>query len=235
VSNFAFVKQTLPAVHADCARAEAYLTTDPRTSCIYARRAAELLVGHLYDVLALPAPYKDDLSARINAPAFKTATGLGVNAKLNLIRHLGNSAVHAQAPIQPQSAVNAIRELHHVMTWAAFHHSPQPGAVPTGAQFDPTLASKMAPLSRAEVQKLADTFKKQDEAHAAALSEKDELLAAHEAEIARAARGDQGSPSRQHQARRPRLRRGHHPRRLHRRAARAGGLGFDRLRGAART
>jgi type I restriction enzyme R subunit len=185
VSNFAFVKQTLPAVHADCARAEAYLTTDPRTSCIYARRAAELLVGHLYDVLALPAPYKDDLSARINAPAFKTATGLGVNAKLNLIRHLGNSAVHAQAPIQPQSAVNAIRELHHVMTWAAFHHSPQPGAVPTGAQFDPTLASKMAPLSRAEVQKLADTFKKQDEAHAAALSEKDELLAAHEAEIAR--------------------------------------------------
>lgn len=185
MSNFAFVRQTLPAMHADCARAESYLTTDPRTACIYARRAIELLVGHLYDVLALAAPYKNDLAARINDPAFKNATGAGINAKLNLIRHLGNNAVHAQAPIQPQSALNAVRELHHVMLWAAFRHSPQPAAVPTRAQFDPALAKRTAPLSRAEVAQLAERFTRQDEEYAAALSEKDELLAAHEAEIAR--------------------------------------------------
>ena len=58
-------------------RAEGYLASDPRTACIYARRAAEQLVGLIYDVDALPVPYKDDLSARINEPAFRNRVGVG--------------------------------------------------------------------------------------------------------------------------------------------------------------
>ena len=64
MSNFAFIKATWPAIHANCRHAESYLTTDPRTACFYARRAAEELVGHLYDLMSLPMPYKDDLAAR---------------------------------------------------------------------------------------------------------------------------------------------------------------------------
>ena len=94
MSNFAFIKATWPAIHADCHRAESYLTTDPRTACFYARRAAEELVGHLYDLMSLPVPYKDDLAARTNDPAFKAKTGPAITQKLNLIRKLGNTAVH---------------------------------------------------------------------------------------------------------------------------------------------
>jgi type I restriction enzyme, R subunit len=184
MGNFDFVKATLPTVHADCATAESYLANDPRSACIYGRRAVEMLVAHLYDVLALKSPYKNDLAARINDAAFKAKTGLGISQKLNLIRKLGNTAVHDQKPIPPHAALSVLRELHHVMVWAAFRYSVNPQAVPTHAQFDPGLAAKAAPLTREEVARLAAKFAAQDEAYAKALAEKDELAAAKDAEIA---------------------------------------------------
>ena len=184
MGNFDFVKATLPAVHADCARAESYLSSDPRSACFYSRRAVEKVVAHLYEVLGLSLPYKDDLAARINDPAFRAKTGVGIGQKLTLIRKLGNTAVHDAKPIPPNAALQVLRDLHHVMVWVGFHHSPKPTAVPTQDQFDPALAAKAAPLARAELVKLAAKFQQQDEAHAKALADKDELLAAHEAEIA---------------------------------------------------
>lgn len=186
MTNFDFVRAIRwRDIHADCARAESYVTSDPRSSCVYSRRAVEHLVRHLYDVLALPIPYKDDLAARISDAAFRAKTGQGIAQKLNLIRKLGNTAVHEQRPIPPRAALDALKELHHVMVWAAFHYSSNPQAVPLKAPFDPRLAAKAAPLTREEVAKLADRFKAQDEAHAKALAERDELAAAKDAEIAK--------------------------------------------------
>jgi type I restriction enzyme R subunit len=185
MSNFAFIQAVnWPTIHSDCARAESYATNDPRSACFYSRRAAEHLVDYLYDVLALALPYQDDLSARINDAQFKAKAGAGIAAKLNLIRKLGNHAVHDQKPIPPRAALDALRELHHVMVWAAFHHSANPQAVPLKAAFDPALAKKSAPLTRTEVAQLAEKFKAQDAAHAKALAEKDELAASKDAEIA---------------------------------------------------
>ncbi|MFI7059857.1 DEAD/DEAH box helicase family protein [Kribbella sp. NPDC050124] len=183
MGNFDFVHVTLPKVYGDCAKAESYLSSDPRSACFYGRRAVEVLVGHLFDVLALRVPYRNDLKARTNDAAFKAITGNGINQKLNLIRTLGNTAVHDTRPVPPKVALDALRELHHVMVWASFHHSARPEAVPTRAQFDPALAAKAAPLSREEVVALASKFKAQDEAHAKALAERDELAAVKDAEI----------------------------------------------------
>jgi type I restriction enzyme R subunit len=184
MGNFDFVDATLPTVHGDCARAESYLASDPRSACFYSRRAVEELVAHLYGVLTLKPAYKNDLAARINDAAFKATTGVGIGQKLNLIRKLGNRAVHDQQPIPSHVALSVLRELHHVMVWAAFRYSANPQAVPTQAQFDPALAAKAAPLTREEVVRLAAKFAAQDEAHAKALAEKDELAAAKDAEIA---------------------------------------------------
>lgn len=185
MSNFAFLKAVdWPEIQADCTRAESYATSDPRSACFYSRRAVEHLVDYLYDVLALRLPYEDDLSARINDARFKTKVGAGIAAKLNLIRKLGNHAVHDQKPIPPRVALDALRELHHAMVWAAFHYSTNPNAVPLKAVFDPALAKNAAPLTRAEVAQLAEKFRAQDEAHAKALAEKDELAAVKDAEIA---------------------------------------------------
>ncbi|RIK17084.1 MAG: restriction endonuclease subunit R [Acidobacteria bacterium] len=184
MSNFDFVREAFPALHADCARAESYLASDPRAACIYSRRATELLVRHLYDLLQLPPPYKDDLAARTNSTEFKAVTGTGITQKLNLIRTVGNAAVHKDQPIARHDALAVLRELHHVMVWAAFHHSARPDLAPTGAAFDPALAANASPLSPAEVRALAEKFEAQDAAYAKALEEKDQLAAAKDAEIA---------------------------------------------------
>jgi type I restriction enzyme R subunit len=183
VSNFGFVESQWPAIHADCVRAESYLSTDPAAACFYSRRAIEQLVAHLYDVMGLPAPYQPDLAARINDPGFKARIGLNIAAKLNLIRRVGNTAAHESRPVPSQVALQVLRELFHVIVFAAFRYSTTPDAVPTSAQFDPALAARLAPLSRAELVTLAAKFKAQDEAHARVLAEKDELAAAKDAEI----------------------------------------------------
>ena len=151
MSNFAFARTALPSVHPDAARAESYLTSDPRTAVVYSRRTVERIVGHLYDVLSLSVPYLDDLAARIADAAFRARVGTAIATKLTLIRKVGNRAVHDQTPIPPTAALQVLRELHHVVAWTAFHHSPDPQGVPTSTQFDPALAKQAAPLSREDV------------------------------------------------------------------------------------
>ncbi|MCF6743536.1 DUF4145 domain-containing protein [Blastococcus sp. KM273128] len=183
MSNFDFIAVEWPPIHADCTRAESYLTSDPRSACFYARRAAEQIVGLIYDVDGLPVPYKDDLSARINEAAFQRRVGVGIGQKLNLIRKLGNRAVHDVQSIPARAAADVLRELHHVVVWTAFRYSTNPASVPTGAVFDPKLAGSQAPLNRADVVKLAEKFRQQDENNARALKERDDLAAAKDAEI----------------------------------------------------
>ena len=185
MGNFDFLKAVeWPEICSDCARAESYATSDPRSACFYSRRAAEQLVDFLYDILALPVPYKTDLAAKVNDTGFQSKVGMGIVQKLNLIRKLGNFAVHDSKQIPARAALDSLKELHHVMLWAAFRYSTNPQAVPMKVAFEPALAAKAAPLSRDEIAALAAKFKAQDEAHAKALVERDELAAVKDAEIA---------------------------------------------------
>lgn len=177
MGNFDFVRVVIPRLHPDCARAESYLVSDPRAACIYSRRAVELLVDYLYEVLSLALPYKDDLAAKINDAAFKARIGQPIAAKLNLIRKLGNDAVHKTLAPTGRDALAMMREVYLVMLWAGAHHSPQPHAVPANRPFDPALAAKAAPLAPAEVQQLLARFRAQDEA-AAKLRDENAQLAA---------------------------------------------------------
>ena len=183
MGNFDFVRQSIPSLHDDCARAESYLKSDPRSACFYSRRVAEQLVGYLYDVLSLPLPYRDDLAAKIDDPAFKAKVPQGITQKLTAIRRIANTAVHENRQIRPDVSLAVLRELFNVVVWTSYHHSPAPDAVPLQAQFDPALAAKAAPLSRDEIERLAAKFKENDDAHARELASKDEHLAAHEAKI----------------------------------------------------
>lgn len=184
MGNFDFVGRTLPRLHADCAKAESYLTSDPTAACIYGRRAIDNLVLYLYDLLELKTPYRDDLSARINDAAFTSVTGVGIRQKLNLIRKVGNTAAHGTRPIPPDAALASLRELQHVLIWASFNYSAHPDVVPMQAQFDPALAAQAPPLTKAEVAQLADQLKQQDKEHAAELVARDQRLAAQDAELA---------------------------------------------------
>lgn len=184
MGNFDFVRGTLPSFHGECARAESYLVSDPRSACFYSRRVVELLVDYLYNVLSLREPYRDDLAAKINDAAFKTRVPQAITQKLTAIRRIANTAVHDNRQIGQDVSLAVLREVFHVAVWVSYHHSPRPDIVPLHTQFDPALAARAAPLSRDDVARLAEKFRTQDEAHARVLAERDDRLTAHEAEIA---------------------------------------------------
>lgn len=184
-TNFDFIKGEWPEIHSDCAKAEAYGRTDPRSSVFYARRVVEQLVVFVYDIEQLPVPYKSDLAARISDPAFKQVAGPQITAKATLIRKIGNVGVHESKPIPDHAALQVLKELHHIVVWAAFHYSTQPDLVPTGIVFDPSLLpapqspGSQPPLSPAELAALLAKFEAKD----AAIAEQKATNEALQAEI----------------------------------------------------
>src|SRR5690606_19814649 len=155
---------------ADCLRAEGYGRTDPRSCVFYARRVVEQLVVFIHDVKRLPEPYLTELAARIADPAFRQVAGPQIAAKADLIRRVGNVGVHENKPITENTAINVLRELHHVVLWAAFNFSTDPDSVPTRSAFDPSLvpapaqAGSQPPLSQDELTALLQRFEAKDAA-----------------------------------------------------------------------
>ena len=140
-SNFGFLQPDWPDLLAEARRAEAAAHADPRTACFYARRTLELAVAWLYQTEGgrggcLRMPYKADLSAYLFEPSFQQLVGPAVHAKMDVIRRLGNKAVHDMRPVAAQDALAALRELFHVAFWLAQHYARRVGDRPAaGLQF----------------------------------------------------------------------------------------------------
>ena len=173
-SNFDFVPAEWGSTRADAVRAESYGRSDPRSSVFYARRVVEQVVVRIFDLERLSVPYKSDLAARLGDSSFRAAVGPEVTAKADAIRKVGNVGVHEQRAITPQTALNVLRQLHDILTWAAYTYSTTPDAVPTGTAYDPSFipapveSGTQPPLSTAELQRLLATFEEKDAALEAA-------------------------------------------------------------------
>jgi len=149
VSNFAFLRAEWPTLFAEAARAEHNAYGDQRASCFYARRCLELTVTWLYDADAtLQRPYRDDLSAMVFEPSFRTLVGNGIQLKMNLIRKQGNAAVHDKRRLTANDAVPVVRELFHILYWLARRYSRNSADLPPAAlHFDADAIPKPVPAS----------------------------------------------------------------------------------------
>lgn len=218
-SNFDFLAPDWPALLAEARRAEAAALGDPRAACFYARRTLELVVAWLFQAEGgrngcLRMPYKADLSAFLFEPSFQQLVGSTVHAKMDVIRRLGNQAVHNARPVPQQDALNALRELFHVAFWLAQRYARKVSDRPAaGLQFrtellPPPPSDAIAQASRAAqaaaqetLQKQAETLAQKDaqlreaEARNAAL---DEELARYRAEIAAAKAANAAAPAPAH-------------------------------------
>ena len=153
MGNFDFVHTVFPDAHADCAKAESYVQSDPVTCCAYARRAINVLVPHLYyDVLGLRTPSSgDDLFDLLKADGFTRKVDRNILGKLHFIRKIGNHALHDKRPdVNAGTSLAVMNELFHVLVWTGYHMSDHPEAVPLDTQFDPTLAKRARALNAAE-------------------------------------------------------------------------------------
>ena len=201
-SNFAFLQPDWPDLLAEARRAEAAAHADPRTACFYARRTLELAVAWLYQAEGgrggcLRMPYKADLSAFLFEPSFQQLVGTAVHAKMDVIRRLGNQAVHHARPVPPQDALAALRELFHVAFWLAQHYARRVSDRPAAAlQFRTDLLPRPAAIDAAHEQaasRMAQAAAQEALAkQAQALAERDAALreaaarnAALDAELAR--------------------------------------------------
>ena len=157
-SNFDFLVTDWPALVAEARRAEAAAHADPRTACFYARRTLELAVAWLYEAEggrggSLRMPYKADLSAFLFEPSFQQLVGPTVHTKMDVIRRLGNKAVHDVRPVAAQDALNALRELFHVAFWLAQHYARRVGDRPVaGLQFRVDLLPRPTSIDAAAAQ-----------------------------------------------------------------------------------
>ncbi|MGL4304674.1 MAG: DEAD/DEAH box helicase family protein, partial [Mycobacteriaceae bacterium] len=175
--NFEFLQAEWPALYAEARKAERDALFDARTTCFYARRTIEITVKWIYQVESLEIPYKDDLSARLHDPEFLKVIDPRLHAKMNLIRKLGNSAVHDVRHIAPDSGRKALVETFHILSWLARTYATQESSKPDPQlQFDPERLPK--PGGGAVVAKTVAQLKKLEDE----LSAKDALLAQSQAE-----------------------------------------------------
>ena len=173
-SNFSFLQSEWPALYTEATKAEQAALTDPRTACFYARRTLELAVVWLFQAEGgrtgrLQMPYKPDLSAFLFEPSFKVLVGPALHAKMDVVRRLGNNAVHSARPITALDATAVLRELFQVAFWLARNYGrtaaarPDPALQfradllprPTHTAAEQAAAQASAQATQATLQKLA--------------------------------------------------------------------------------
>ncbi len=201
-SNFSFLQVEWPALYIEATKAELAALSDPRTACFYARRTLELAVVWLFQAEGgrsgrLQMPYKPDLSAFLFEPSFKVLVGPALHAKMDVVRRLGNNAVHSARPITAADATAVLRELFQVAFWLARNYGrnvaarPDPALQfradllprPTNAAAEQAAAQASAQATQAALQKLA-TLADELAARDAALAAAQQKTAALDAELA---------------------------------------------------
>ncbi|GIE27249.1 restriction endonuclease subunit R [Actinoplanes italicus] len=202
MGNFAFLETEWPELFDEAARAEHLATADPRASCFYARRCLELALNWLYRAdESLRTPYKNDLSGMIAEPSLLALAGPAIRTKMDVIRRVGNAAVHRTATVPVADSVRVTGELFQVMFWIAGRYARDPGHLPpTGLTFDTSLIPRPA-LARQqrqeELKRQADEFARQQAELAEARRRAEDLdaeLAALRAAIRAAKKANEGRP-----------------------------------------
>ena len=178
MSNFTFLKTDWPDLSASALEAEQNVNSAPRTSCFHARRTLERAVRWLYaNDSYLNKPYADNLAALIHEPTFRDNLEPCLFPKILTIQKIGNLAVHSDKPISSGDALHVLKELFHVLYWLARSYSPSPAAIGK-----PTFDISKIPQKDSTVH---DRNTEQLAKLQADLKEKDDRLAAREAELAR--------------------------------------------------
>ena len=178
--------------------AESNIKTDPRIAGFYARNALELMVETVFDIDNwLTRPRHDaTLMSLIHDKDFKQNLETHLFPKLKLVIQVGNEAVHSKTTLPQRDALQAVKELHHVLYWFIRTYTPnldrkqfvvQPfdeALIPQQVSIDATVATKaLSSIKRVkELEKqLEQDDKVEREAYLQQLKENETLKTANQA------------------------------------------------------
>ncbi|MEY8238885.1 MAG: DEAD/DEAH box helicase family protein [Cycloclasticus sp.] len=213
-SNFAFMQvwDALDELMARAQNAEANIQSDPRIAGFYARNAVELMVETVFDLDKwLNRPRHDaTLMSLIHDSEFKNNLRHDLFPKLKLIIKIGNEAAHGKNALPQRDALQAVKELHHVLYWFVRTYTPDldrsqftvkafdESAIPQKITLDSAVASQ-ALSSIKKVKALEKQLEEKDtlkrEAQAQQLKENETLWAQNQALLAQIEQAKQAAQS----------------------------------------
>ncbi|WP_201258134.1 DEAD/DEAH box helicase family protein [Piscirickettsia litoralis] len=107
--------------------AESNIRIDSRIAGFYARNALEFMVETVFDIDNwLTRPRHDtSLMTLIHDHGFKKNLASNLFPKLKLIIKIGNEAVHSKTALTQRDALQAVKELYHVLYWFVRTYTPK--------------------------------------------------------------------------------------------------------------
>uniref|UniRef100_UPI0040471A30 DEAD/DEAH box helicase family protein n=1 Tax=Algoriphagus sp. TaxID=1872435 RepID=UPI0040471A30 len=161
MSNFSFIPSEWAGIAQTPQEAERHVYGAPLYAAMLCRKSLEEWVRWMYEHdLDLTLPYDTSLSSLIHEQAFKNVVAPMQFNHINLIRKLGNTAVHTNAKIKPQEALYALQLLHGFIGWITRVYSDEE---PAFKPFDEAIIPKEGEKdkSKEELQKIERAFHEQ--------------------------------------------------------------------------
>lgn len=158
MSNFTFIPNQWATLAQAPQEAEQHVHNAPLYAAMLCRKSLEEWVRWMYERdTDLVLPYDTTLSSLLHEQQFKNLVAPIQFNQINLIRKLGNNAVHTSAKIKPQEALYALQLLHGFMGWVVQLYSDEKVTV---AKFDESLIpkSKEKDLNKYDLQLLEKNY-----------------------------------------------------------------------------
>jgi type I restriction enzyme R subunit len=140
MSNFSFIPTQWSALAEAPTEAEQNIYHAPSYAAMLCRKNLEEWIRWLYQHdEELELPYDTTLSSLMHAHAFKNLVAPIQFHQINLIRKLGNNAVHTNTKIKPEQALHVLHLLHGFITWLVSAYHEEKVSLPA---FDESLVPK---------------------------------------------------------------------------------------------
>lgn len=165
MNNFTFIPNQWSNLAKAPQEAEQQAYAAPMYSAMLCRKSLEEWVRWMYQHDAdLVLPYDTSLSSLIHDQSFKKIVAPIQFNQVNLIRKLGNAAVHSNAKIKPQESLYILKLLHGFIGWVCQMYNEEKVVVPA---FDESLLSKdidvVKDKTKDELKKLELAFHQQQD------------------------------------------------------------------------
>lgn len=118
ISNFDFIQSPFRLLASTLKEAEKQVYAAPPYAAVLCRKSLEEWVRWLYENDAdLELPYDTSLNTLMHQQEFKDLLAPSLFKQVNLVRKLGNDAVHTNLRVKPEEALHALQLMHGLAGW----------------------------------------------------------------------------------------------------------------------
>lgn len=179
-SNFNFISSQFTHLAATLKEAEQQVYAAPPYAVVLCRKSLEEWVRWLYENDGdLQEPYDTTLNTLIHQQQFKDLLAPSLFKQVNLIRKMGNDAVHTNLTVKPTEALHLLQLMHSFTTWVVRVYST---GIPVIPPFNPQLVPTVPDVvkTKQDLKKLEEAFLQTQQLNRTLLEELERIKAVKE-------------------------------------------------------